>query len=115
MVFVPQHDDRVSAFASRHWHSVARGACVLYQRDVTDGMRSPWKIHRNFERQLRRWEHRRNPNSVRAGDLTRCDGKVEKDCVTLGDEVNGEITFVKLGHDVEHVTAVLKNPYRNVI
>ena len=90
MVFVAQHDDRVSPFASRHWYSVARGACVLHQRD------------------------RRNPKSARAGDLTRCDGKVERDSVTLGDEVKGQITFVKEGHDVEHVTAVLKKPYRNV-
>ena len=94
MVSVPQHDDRVSAFASRHWYSVARGACVLHQRHVTDGMRPPWKLHRNLERQLRRWEHCRNPNSARAGDLTRSDGKVEKDSVALGDEVKGEITFV---------------------
>ena len=40
---------------------------------------------------------------------------MEKDSVTLGDEEKGEITFVKEGHDVERVTAVLKNPYRNVI
>ena len=85
MVSLPQHDDRVSAFASRHLYSVARGACVLYQRDVTDGMRSPWKRHRNLDRQLPRWEHRRNPNSARAGDQTRSDGKVENDSVALGD------------------------------
>ena len=115
MVSVPQHDDRVSAFASRHWYSVARGACILYQRDVTDGMRSHWTLHRNLEWQLRRWEHRRNPNSARAGDLPISDGKVEKDSVALGDEVKGGITFVTVGHDVEHVTSVLKNPYRNVI
>ena len=60
-------------------------------------------------------EHHRNPNSARAGDLTRSDGKVEKDSVALGDEVKGETTFAKVGHDVEHVTAVLKNPYRIVI
>ena len=78
-------------------------------------MRSPWKRHRNLERQLPRLEHRRNPNGASADDQTRSDGKVENDSVALGDEVNGGITFVKVGHDVEHVTAVLKNPYRNVI
>merc|ERR1712136_512705 len=43
--------------------------------------------------------------------LTRSDGKVEKDIVTINEE-NGEVSFVEEGHDVERVTVILKNPYR---
>merc|ERR1712012_1109683 len=43
--------------------------------------------------------------------LTRSDGKVETDIVTINEE-KGEVSFVEEGHDVERVTAILKNPYR---
>ena len=41
--------------------------------------------------------------------LTGSDGKVAKDVVTL-DEEQGEIMLVEKGHDVERVSAILKNP-----
>ena len=44
--------------------------------------------------------------------LTRSDGKVEKDRVTL-DEEKGEIAYVEEGRDVGHVTAIHKNPDRS--
>ena len=43
--------------------------------------------------------------------LTRSDGKVEKDIVTMNEE-KGEVSIVEEGHDVERVTVILKNPYR---
>ena len=43
--------------------------------------------------------------------VTRSDGKVEKDIVTLNEE-KGEVTFVEEGYDVEYVMVILKNPYR---
>ena len=46
--------------------------------------------------------------------LTKSDGKVEKDTVTL-DEEKGEITYVDERHDVGHVTAILKQRYRDEI
>ena len=46
--------------------------------------------------------------------LTRSDGKVEKDTVTLI-EMEGEISFVGERHDVERVTATFKNPRRDEI
>ena len=44
--------------------------------------------------------------------LTRSDGKVEKDRVTL-DEEKGEFAYVDAGRDVGHVTAIHKNPDRS--
>ena len=41
-------------------------------------------------------------------NLTKSDGRLEKDVVTLDEEK--EVTFVKEGHDVERVTAFLKDP-----
>ena len=46
--------------------------------------------------------------------LTKSDGKVEKDTITLHEE-KGEITYVDEGHDVEHVTAIHKNFFRHEI
>ena len=46
--------------------------------------------------------------------LHRSDCKVEKDTVTF-DEEKGDITYVDEGHDVEHVTAILKYPYRHEV
>ena len=42
-------------------------------------------------------------------NLTKSAGRVEKDVVAL-DEEKEEVTFVKEGHDVERVTAFLKDP-----
>ena len=42
-------------------------------------------------------------------NLTKSDGRLEKDVVALHEE-KGEITFVKGRHDVESVTAFLKDP-----
>ena len=46
--------------------------------------------------------------------LTRSDGKVKKDTVTLVEE-KGDITHVDEGYAVEHVSAIPKHSYRNEI
>ena len=43
---------------------------------------------------------------------TKSDGKVEKVTISLAEE-KGEITYGHEDHDVEHVTAIFKHPYRH--